>query len=68
MIDPKAVVKQWTKGNVRFCIAKVDLVYNSHYCGYCTFPNRPVREQGYRGFMTYVPVHGGITYAEQEVA
>jgi len=35
-----------------------------YYCGYCKFPKRPVKQKGYRGILTYVPVHGGITYAE----
>lgn len=34
------------------------------YCGYCTFSERPVVEEGYFGILTYAPVHGGITYAE----
>ena len=33
-----------------------------HYCGYCRLP-RLVAEPGSRGFLSYVPVHGGITYA-----
>lgn len=37
-----------------------------HYCGYCRFPSRPLIEEKYRGFATYVPVHGGITYAKKE--
>ncbi|HMN10984.1 MAG TPA: hypothetical protein PKD55_01515 [Bellilinea sp.] len=36
-----------------------------HWCGYVRFETRPVAETGYGGFMTYVPVHGGITYAGQ---
>ena len=32
--------------------------------GYVVFPKRPVRETDYLGILTYVPVHGGITYAE----
>ena len=32
--------------------------------GYVVFPKRPVREKGYQGILTYVPVHGGITYSE----
>lgn len=32
-------------------------------CGYVTFPRRPLREAGHEGIATYVPVHGGITYA-----
>lgn len=34
--------------------------------GYVLFPQRPVRELGYGGILNYVPVHGGITYAEKE--
>lgn len=33
--------------------------------GYVRFPKRPTIEQGYGGILTYVPVHGGITYAEE---
>ena len=36
-----------------------------HYCGYCIFPERFLVEQGYGGMVTYVPVHGGVTYAEK---
>lgn len=34
--------------------------------GYVVYPVRPVKEDGYGGIMTYVPVHGGITYAEED--
>lgn len=34
--------------------------------GYAVYPKRPLREQGYGGVVTYVPVHGGITYAEED--
>lgn len=34
--------------------------------GYVVFPERPLIERGYGGIATYVPVHGGITYAEQK--
>ena len=34
--------------------------------GYAVYPQRPVREQDYGGVITYVPVHGGITYAEED--
>jgi hypothetical protein len=34
--------------------------------GYVIFPVRPVREKGYDGILSYVPVHGGITFAKQE--
>lgn len=39
---------------------------SGHLCGYVRFPNRPLRENGYDGILTYVPVHGGITYAAQD--
>ena len=35
-------------------------------CGYCRFAKRSVREEGYDGILAYVPVHGGITYAERD--
>jgi len=34
--------------------------------GYVLFPQRPVKTVGYSGILNYVPVHGGITYAEEE--
>lgn len=34
------------------------------YNGYRFFFERPTIEQGYRGILNYVPVHGGITYAK----
>lgn len=36
------------------------------YNGYVIFPQKPVIEPGYEGILTYVPVHGGITYAEHD--
>lgn len=36
------------------------------YNGYIIFPERPVLEEESKGILTYVPVHGGITYAEQK--
>ncbi len=55
-------VNIWTKGNVMFSIVWHSAC--SHYCGYCRFSKRFVKEQSYNGILTYVPVHGGITYAE----
>lgn len=37
-----------------------------HYCGYVKFRERPMKEPGYKGILTYAPVHGGITYAEKD--
>ena len=31
--------------------------------GYVVFKKRPTIETGYDGILTYVPVHGGITFA-----
>ena len=39
--------------------------YSGSLNGYARFPKRPLVEDGYDGIATYVPVHGGITYAEQ---
>lgn len=36
-----------------------------HYCGCAVLRQRPALEPGYDGILTYVPVHGGITYAEE---
>jgi hypothetical protein len=38
--------------------------YGAPWCGYVRFARRPLRERDYHGIATYVPVHGGITYAE----
>lgn len=55
--------KEWAYNELK---CKVIFVRQSHRCGYVTFPKRPFREQGYDGILTYVPVHGGITYAHEE--
>lgn len=34
--------------------------------GYVRFEKRPVRESGCDGILNYVPVHGGITYADED--
>ena len=34
--------------------------------GYITYKKRPLKEEGYNGIATYIPVHGGLTYAYQE--
>ena len=36
------------------------------YNGYCRFKSKPVIEKGYNGLLTYVPVHGGITFAQHK--
>ena len=34
--------------------------------GYVVFPKIPTIEKGYCGILSYVPVHGGITYATED--
>lgn len=36
------------------------------YNGYVVFPKRPVKQREYEGILNYVPVHGGITYANYD--
>lgn len=57
----KHSIKQWAIDDLEFSI----VVHPSmgHHCGYVAFPDRPVDESSYHGILTYVPVHGGITYA-----
>lgn len=58
--DAKAC-RTWTKDGKTLYV-----LLNTWYCGYVRFPKRPVKEDGYRGILCYVPVHGGITYAEED--
>lgn len=53
-------VKVWTIEDMTFSIVKQPF---GHYCGYVRFPERFVEENDYHGILTYVPVHGGITFA-----
>lgn len=39
-----------------------------HLCGYVRFPRRPLLTDGYNGAATYIPVHGGITFAKEDEA
>lgn len=55
----------WEKDGIGYSIVQHSSY--GHYCGYCRFPERPLIEEGYFGIATYVPVHGGITYAKQDV-
>lgn len=38
----------------------------TQFNGYCRFRSKPVIERGYHGILSYVPVHGGITYANHD--
>lgn len=68
---------EWSEDGIDYCIKQAGipeycslsatakgLIQESWHCGYCTFPKRPVVEKSYWGFLVYVPVHGGITFAE----
>ncbi len=57
------IIESWESGNLRFHIILHPRL--GHYCGYCVFPQKCVRETGYSGLLTYVPVHGGITWARE---
>ena len=62
----KDAIEVWEEEGITFSIVKNDQLYMKHYCGYCRFKERPVIGDGYRGIMTYVPVHGGITLANAD--
>ena len=57
------ITKTWQENEIHFHLLRHSRFH--HYCGYCVFPKRPMIEQGYKGLLTYVPIHGGITYAEE---
>ena len=58
-------VAEWEHDGLK-CWATTGSGYGSGMNGYCQFPERPTIETGYDGILTYVPVHGGITYAEEK--
>lgn len=39
---------------------------NGHYCDYVVFEDRPLMGAGYDGIVEYIPIHGGVTYAQPE--
>lgn len=70
----------WEEDGLKFSIVRVDAglppelmetfkdsqIRMHHYNGYVRFPSRPFREKKYDGIVAYVPVHGGITLAEED--
>lgn len=54
---------EWNYEGARCSIVRVQ--DSGHLCGYARFPRRFVREDGYDGILSFVPVHGGITYARE---
>lgn len=53
--------RQWKDGELEFYLVRNEW---GSWCGYVRFPKRPVQAEGHKGLLTYVPVHGGITWAE----
>lgn len=58
-------VETWIDGVLQYSIVRTNSD-DRHYCGYVRFPKRPLKEQGYDGVVTYVPVHGGVTFARED--
>ena len=63
----------WEKDGITYSIVKSGMGhycgharFMGHYCGYARFKERPLKEKEYDGIVTYVPVHGGITFARQD--
>lgn len=63
MYPEDVAVETWDYNSIGCSIVSQD---TGHYCGYARFKTRPLIEPGYNGIATYVPVHGGITYAVQQ--
>ena len=57
-------VEEWTKPEIEGATLFVATNPFGGLNGYVKFPKNPLREQNYGGIATYVPVHGGITYAD----
>lgn len=55
--------EMWRENGLLFSLVKTDM---GHWCGYVRFKERPVNELEYNGILTYAPVHGGITYANED--
>ena len=60
MYPDSQAFEQWEHNG---CVCYLLHTTMGHNCGYVRFPKKPVKEDGYNGILTYVPVHGGITYA-----
>lgn len=56
--------EKWEKNGLKMSLLIHPI--GGHYCGYVRFPKRLMQEPEYRGLLTYVPVYGGITYAEED--
>ncbi|RDI73337.1 hypothetical protein Gocc_2937 [Gaiella occulta] len=59
-----SALRVWEEDGVTMSVVRHSRM--GHLCGYARFPRRPVAEDGYDGILTFVPVHGGITYARED--
>lgn len=57
---------EWNEMGLQFFLLKCNLMgFGTYYCGYVTFPKRPLLETSYDGIAAWVDVHGGLTFAEE---
>ena len=61
MYPDSLAFEQWEYNG---CVCYLVHTTMGHNCGYVRFPKKPVKEDSYNGILTYIPVHGGLTYAE----
>ena len=62
MYPDSQAFKQWEHNGCMCYLVRQDTM-GYYHCGYVRFTKKPVKEDSYNGILTYVPVHGGITYA-----
>jgi hypothetical protein len=65
-------VETWRKPGMLFTLRLIKHEWEGprsrgHFVGYVRFAKSPFKAfSGYNGIVTYVPVHGGVTYAERD--
>lgn len=66
--DGMPATETWDKPGMRFTVRRIRHEWDGkgHYCGYVRFAGCPLKHyDGYDGILAYVPVHGGLTFAER---
>lgn len=53
----------WTRDGIDFYLCR-NYRMGGTWCGYARFAVKPVKEKAHGGILTYVPVHGGISWAK----
>lgn len=67
MRDRATIVGKLTSGREYLIVPMKPVAYlGPRFNGYVVWPKRPVRERDYDGIISYVPVHGGVTYAHED--